>query len=100
MTDEVKTFRNISGHPEDLEDGSVVATGGFVDLSAKAIKANKAKLEENFLEVPQQQQDPEPFDREAALARAKEFEIKNASRMRNDELQTAINAAEEEEANS
>ncbi len=107
MTDQVHTdrFRNLSGHPEDLEGGMFVEAGGFVDLTAEQQESetNKAKLEAGFIRVPTDEENqanaPEEattdFDREAALVRAKELDITGASRMRNDVLKTAINEAEE-----
>lgn len=49
-------YRNISGHPEDLADGSVVGTGAYFELSDEAAKDdfNKAKIEDNkFLQAPE-----------------------------------------------
>lgn len=46
---QTRRFRNISGHPEDLEGGKIVATRGFVDLTPKEVTANKDKLAENFI---------------------------------------------------
>lgn len=101
MTEEVQTdrFRNLTGHPVDLTGGKMVPAGGFVDLTADEQKDdhNKAVLQ-GFAKVvePDRESVPGSFDREAAMARAKELGVTNTSRMRNDELQTAIIEAEEQ----
>lgn len=96
MTDQTKEFRNVSGHPEDLADGRMIGSGQKFELDAKAQEDpyNKAKINAmSFAEVVVHEP-PAEFDRDAALARAKELDISGASRMRNDQLQTAINEAE------
>lgn len=50
----MKEFRNISDHPENLEDGRVIGRGETFELSAEALESeyNKARIEEGaFTEV-------------------------------------------------
>lgn len=97
MTDEVQTtqWRNISGHMSDLEGGRQVEAGGFVDLTGEELEANRDRLAAGFVQVEEPVKEPEPFDRKAAMAQAKELGISGYSSLRNDELQTAIIAAQE-----
>lgn len=98
MTNAAKEFRNVAGHPEDIADGRMIGSGQKfeLDTEAQADPFNKAKIDDGkFAEVIKSDPPPE-FDRAAALKQAKELEITGASNLRNDELQTAINRAEQE----
>jgi hypothetical protein len=94
----VTAYRNVSGHPEDLTGGRIVDSGAFVDLSEKDAKDeyNKTKIDAGVfvrVEEPTQEPPPQP-NRDELLARAKELGVEGVSKLRNDQLQTAINEAE------
>jgi hypothetical protein len=91
-------YRNVSGHPEDLADGGVVATGAYVELDDEQVKDphNREKIDAmRFIEAPENDNPPDQPKRDELMARARELDITGTSRMRNDEIQTAIFQAEE-----
>lgn len=105
----MKEFRNVSDHADDLEDGRVIGVGETFELDDEKLKSefNRSKIDQGaFLEISSE--DREKMDNAAnagpshdeLLARAKELDIKGRTNMRNDELQTAIIAAEEQEGGS
>lgn len=93
-------IRNIGDHAEDLEDGRVVGIGETCELTNDQFNSefNKSKIssEGPLLDIPDEALDAEDQtpDRRALMDRAGELDITGRSRMRNDELQTAIIAAE------
>lgn len=96
-------YRNVSDHLEDLADGRAVDPGGYFEMDEEQAsdQYNKSKMDEgSFIEAPEesesQAEDSSPA-RAELQKRAKELDITGTSRMRNDEIQTAIHHAEEEE---
>lgn len=95
----MKEFRNISDHPDDLEDGRVIGISETFELDDDAMKSpfNQAKIDQGtFLEITGAFDDAEDKtpDRQALMDRASELDIPGRSKMRNDQLQTAIITAE------
>lgn len=108
MTDEVQTkrYRNRESYPVFLESvqrekgdeipSATVDAYGFADLSDEQVSANRETIDEHLIKVLEPEKEDTPtFDRTEALAKAKELGVKGGSNLRNDELQTAIIAAEE-----
>jgi len=95
----MKEFRNISDHPDDLEDGRVIGVGETFELDDEQMKSefNKDKISRGvFLDITGAfDQAEEPVHREELLAKAKDLGITGRTTMRNDELQTALIEAEE-----
>jgi hypothetical protein len=97
-------YRNISGHPEDLDGGRVVGTGEKFDLSDKELESdyNKQKIEEGkFIALKNQPQEQAPVklskkDRDALLGKAQELEVENPENLSDGDLVEAVKAAEAE----
>jgi hypothetical protein len=91
-------YRNVSGHPEDTEDGRVVGYLGddsFVYFSEEDLESdfNKAKIENGtFIESPEPE-NPEPT-LEDLQQKARELDVSGRSSMKKEELQQAIAEAE------
>jgi hypothetical protein len=93
-------YRNVSGHPEDLEGGRVVGNGEAITLTDEQLK--DARVKElidtgKFTVIDEPPADPpEQPDRKELMARAKELEIDgDLSKMKNPELHSAIIQAEQ-----
>lgn len=100
MTDEVQTtrYRNLESYPVYLDGAPQVEAFGFTDLSDEQVEANQATIREHFSKVLEPEKEDTPtFDRKAAMERAKELGLTGYSTLRNDELQTAIIQAEEQQ---
>lgn len=102
----MKEFRNVSDHPDDLEDGRVIGIGETFTLDDDQLKSefNRSKINMGtFLDItgynPDEIEDQSP-NRQQLMDRAGELDITGRSKMRNDELQTAIIAAEQEKGGS
>lgn len=95
-------LRNIGDHAEDLEDGRVVGVGETIEVDDDQFKSphNKDKISSDgpLLDITGAFDDAHDVrpDRAELMDRAAEFGITGRSKLRNDELQTAIIAAEAE----
>lgn len=97
-------YRNVSGHPEDLDGGRVVGTGEVFDLSSDELKSefNQRKIEEGAFKAlknqPAEEQESKlsAKDRKALLARATELNVENGDALGDSELASAVAEAEKQ----
>lgn len=96
----MREFRNISDHPEDLEDGRVVGVGETFSLDDDQLKSsyNKTRIDEGkFIDMTDAfANTTEPPTRAELLEQAKSLNIEGRTTMNMQELQQAINEAEEQ----
>lgn len=98
----MRTLRNIGDHAEDLEDGRVMGVGETMEVTDEQFDSvfNQSKIGDGgpLIDITgafDNAEDQTP-DRKELMERAGELDITGRSKMRNDELHTAIIAVEAE----